>query len=140
MKKSLSILLLLALLLSLNGCGAEVQPLTLPQTEPIVTEATLPPETEPAEQITIPNLLGQQVQKPCAEEIVVAEHNAADILGMEGVYILFGADGVNDLFFRNVLGERELYEYAVDGGIGIQFFKQNEQFALFGLCGETVDL
>lgn len=63
MKKSLSILLLLALLLSLNGCGAEVPPLTVPQTEPIVTEATLPPETEPAEQITIPNLLGQQVQK-----------------------------------------------------------------------------
>lgn len=63
MKKSISILLLLALLLSLNGCGAEVQPLTVPQTEPTVTEATLPPETEPAEQITVPDLLGQQVHR-----------------------------------------------------------------------------
>ena len=63
MKKRLSILLILALLLSLCGCGADPGPLTLPQTQPVVTEAPEITEATIIETITVPNLMGQQVHK-----------------------------------------------------------------------------
>lgn len=64
MKKRISLLLILALLLSLCGCAAQpISPITTP-TESILTEAPeITEATIPAEEITVPDLVGQQYHK-----------------------------------------------------------------------------
>lgn len=75
MRKRISLLLILALLLSLCGCASEpITPVTTAPTEPVATEATLPAtEPEEIEQITVPNLLGQQVGKLAESEDYLVE-------------------------------------------------------------------
>jgi len=57
---------------------------------------------------------------------------------MKTVDILFGTDGVDHIFFTNLLGERELNENTVYVVIGVELINKFEEAAFRAVFGEVV--
>lgn len=66
----------------------------------------------------------------------VFEGELGDVFGVEAVHVFAWVDGAHDFFFVDVLGWRRLDEDAVDGGIGVEFGDDFEEFGLGGFGGE----
>ena len=64
------------------------------------------------------------------KKIVVADHNTPHIIGVEGIYILFGVDSEQDLFLIKVLRQGQLHQNAVNALVMIQLVDQREQLRL----------
>ena len=67
------------------------------------------------------------------QKIVFAEHDLADVHGVERVHVLLRIDRRDDRLVVKVLGKRKLYQNAVDVGLVVQRFHQREQLLLCGL-------
>lgn len=63
---------------------------------------------------------------------------AADVEGVEAVDIFADVDGVKDSFFVDMVGEGELDEDAVDGGVGVEFLDEGEEVVLADIFGAFV--
>ena len=74
----------------------------------------------------------------CArEKIVLAQHNFADVFGMEGINVLLGIDAVDDLVFVYMLRQGELNEYAVHRRIGVKLIDLCKERILVGIGGHS---
>ena len=67
---------------------------------------------------------------------IAADHQTAYIRGMECIHVLVRIDGINHLFFVNMLGQRQLNQNAVDIRVIVVFTDQSQQIRfgdIFGL-------
>ena len=80
------------------------------------------------------NVIGMEhfhyARRCTGQEIVLAEHDFADIDRMEGVDVLFGIDRLDNRLVVEMLRQRKLYENAVDILFGVKRLYKAEQLLL----------
>jgi hypothetical protein len=70
---------------------------------------------------------------------IVADQDAAHVHRMEGVHVLVGVDGQQDLVGIDVLGQRQLHQDAVDLG-SLLYFSRRASRASSVMSGDLIVL
>ena len=85
--------------------------------------------------------VGNKLHYACrgaGEEGIIAYHYMSHVFGVECVDVLFGADSVDNGCLVYLLGERELYQYAVYSAVVIELVNEVKKLCLGSLLGEGV--
>ena len=72
------------------------------------------------------------------DERILACRELADIDNIEAVDVLCWIEGIQNLHRRNLLGQRQLHQYAMNGGIPVEVVDERQQLGFRGFGAELV--
>ena len=72
------------------------------------------------------------------DERILAGRELADIDDIEAVDVLCWIEGIQNLHRRNLLGQRQLHQYAMNGGIPVEAIDERQQLGFRDFGAELV--